>query len=232
MMVGLSRCRHCRALPTVHAAVARGLLKSLVSLWQVVAFTFASRCRGRGLCAKLCAASLCASSSRSSHFSSQAPKPTARGTPSEPPAPAVAPEGHEDEHHLRTPPARRRRALRLHRNIEQHGAHCLEEKLAELMSLGVRPGTADDVPPFVLAAAAVAFFGAGAMRQLLLRFFLVPSSGHAQATTLSAGSTRTSPRSGSRSRQPPRCGTARTALSASGRRRSCRRRSWDDRGRI
>ena len=69
-------------------------------------------------------------------------------------------------------------------NIEQHGAHCLEEKLAELMSLGVRPGTADDVPPFVLAAAATVRLSAGAMRQLLLRFFLVPSSGYAQATTL------------------------------------------------
>jgi len=61
---------------------------------------------------------------------------------------------------------------------------CLEEKLAELMSLGVRPGTADDVPPFVLAAAATVRLSAGAMRQLLLRFFLVPSSGYAQATTL------------------------------------------------
>ena len=69
-------------------------------------------------------------------------------------------------------------------NIEQHGAHCLEEKLAKLMSLGVRPGTADDVPPFVLAAAATVRLSAGAMRQLLLRFFLVPSSGYAQATTL------------------------------------------------
>ena len=69
-------------------------------------------------------------------------------------------------------------------NIEQHGAHCLEEKLAELMSLGVRPGTPDDVPPFVLAAAATVRLSAGAMRQLLLRFFLVPSSGYAQATTL------------------------------------------------
>ena len=69
-------------------------------------------------------------------------------------------------------------------NIEQHGAHCLEEKLAELISLGVRPGTADDVPPFVLAAAATVRLSAGAMRQLLLRFFLVPSSGYAQATTL------------------------------------------------
>ncbi len=52
------------------------------------------------------------------------------------------------------------------------------------MSLGVRPGTADDVPPFVLAAAATVRLSAGAMRQLLLRFFLVPSSGYAQATTL------------------------------------------------
>ena len=69
-------------------------------------------------------------------------------------------------------------------NIEQHGAHCLEEKLAKLMSLGVRPGTADDVPPYVLAAAATVRLSAGAMRQLLLRFFLVPSSGYAQATTL------------------------------------------------
>ena len=45
-------------------------------------------------------------------------------------------------------------------------------------------GTADDVPPFVLAAAATVRLSAGAMRQLLLRFFLVPSSGYAQATTL------------------------------------------------
>ena len=59
-----------------------------------------------------------------------------------------------------------------------------EHQLAELMSLGVRPGTADDVPPFVLAAAATVRLSAGAMRQLLLRFFLVPSSGYAQATTL------------------------------------------------
>lgn len=99
---------------------------------------------------------LCASS-RSSHSSSQAPKPTARGTPSALPAPA---------------------------SLRPRGAHCLEEKLAELISLGVRPGTADDVPPFVLAAAATVRLSAGAMRQLLLRFFLVPSSGYAQATTL------------------------------------------------
>ena len=48
----------------------------------------------------------------------------------------------------------------------------------------LRPGTADDVPPFVVAAAATVRLSAGAMRQLLLRFFLVPSSGYAQATTL------------------------------------------------
>ena len=109
-------------------------------------------------------------------------------------------------------------------NIEQHGAHRLEEKLAELMSLGVRPGTADDVPPFVLAAAATVRLSAGAA-PLLLRFFLVPSSATRRRPP-SAGSTRTSARSGSIS-STARCGTACTAPSASGRQRSCRRRSDD-----
>ena len=62
---------------------------------------------------------------------------------------------------------------------------CIASLNSETKALShVRPGTADDVPPFVLAAAATVRLSAGAMRQLLLRFFLVPSSGYAQATTL------------------------------------------------
>ena len=85
------------AVTAVHCRGARGRCSACqVSLWQVVAFTFASSsCWLR----KLCAASPYAFLVASSHSSSQAPKPTAPARQkASRPRRLAAPEEHEDEH--------------------------------------------------------------------------------------------------------------------------------------